>query len=293
MAACGAWSADDAPAAQVRHRFACTDYSGGKAFIVSTDGSVEWEYPAEHCNDLQVLPNGNLLFNTGHGVVEVTPAREVVFRYESASAIYACQRLPDGNTFVGECNSGRLLEIAPDGRIVKEVRILPAGQKGGPAYMRNARRLGNGHYLVAHYGADVVREYDANGALVRELPAPGGPHSVERLANGNTLISTADHPGGPRLIEVDPAGRPVWEVLPGDLPGVTLRFLAGFQRLPNGNTVVANWLGHGHLGERPQVVEITPDKHVAWVFSAPDRIKSISNIRILDTTTPATEALPH
>jgi hypothetical protein len=40
----------------------------------------------------------------------------------------------------------------PAGRIVRQVRLLPEGKDGGSAYMRNARRLANGNYLVAHYG---------------------------------------------------------------------------------------------------------------------------------------------
>jgi rhamnogalacturonyl hydrolase YesR len=266
----------------IQHRFACTDYTQGKVFIFSAAGEVEWEYPAEHANDLSVLPNGNLLFNTGHGVKEVTREKKVVFDYESPSAIYACQRLPDGNTFIGECDSGRLLEVSPAGAIVKEVRLLPAGQSGGPAYMRNARRLDNGHYLVAHYGADVVREYDRTGKVVLEIPAPGGPHSVERLADGHTLISCGDHPGGPRLFETDAAGKIIWELDAGDLPGVALKFIAGFQRLPNGNTLLANWLGHGNFGLVPQLIEVTPDKRVAWIFAGQPTVKTISNVRLLD-----------
>jgi hypothetical protein len=266
----------------IQHRFACTDYTQGKVFIVSLAGAVEWEYPAEHCNDLSVLPNGNLLFNTGHGVREVTRDKKVVFNYESTSAIYACQRLSNGNTFVGECNSGRLLELSPTGAIVKEVRLLSLGHDGGSAYMRNARRLENGHYLVAHYGTDVVREYDETGHVVLEIPAAGGPHSVERLANGHTLISCGDHPGGPRLIETDATGKTVWEVKEGDLPGVSLKFVAGFQRLRNGNTIIANWLGHGHVGEAPQLIEFTVNKCVVWTYANPSSMKTISNIRLLD-----------
>ena len=54
------------------HHFACTDYSGKKVFIVNTKGQVEWKYETGSCNDLWVLPNSNLLFNTGTGVQEVT-----------------------------------------------------------------------------------------------------------------------------------------------------------------------------------------------------------------------------
>jgi hypothetical protein len=251
-----------AMSAYKNHPFVCTDYTQGKVFIISDKGNIEWEYPAPDCNDVWVLPNGNLLFNTGHGVKEVTRDKKVVFSYESVSEIYACQRLKNGNTFIGECSSGRLLEVSPEGVIVSELNLLPAGKTGGHAYMRNARKLSDGNYLVAHYGEDVVREYNSTGTLVKEISAPGGPHSVIRLPNGNTLIACADHPGGPQIIETDPTGKIVWQVTANELPGISIKFATGLQRLPNGNTVFTNWLGHNHFGETPQIVEITPEKKV-------------------------------
>lgn len=264
------------------HRFACTDYTQGKVLIVAADGKIEWEYQTTGCNDLWVLPSGNLLFNTGRGVKEVTRAKQVVFDYQSKSEIYACQRLTNGNTFIGECNSGRLLEVERSGRIAKEVRLLPEGKDGGHLYMRNARRLATGHYLVTHYGEQVVREYDADGKVVREIPAAGGPHSAARLPNGNTVITCGDLPGGARVFEVDAAGRTVWQVQGDDLPGIRLKFVAGYHRLPNGNTVICNWLGHGQLGQAPHLVEITPDKRVAWTFSDHQTMKTISSVQVLD-----------
>ncbi len=265
------------------HRFACTDYTQGKVFVVDAAGKVEWSYDAPHANDIWVLPNGNLLFNTGHGVKEVKRDRTVVFSYESTSEIYACQRLPNGNTFIGECNAGRLLEVNPAGRIVRQVRLLPEGQDGGSAYMRNARRLANGNYLVAHYGLQVVREYDPEGKVVWQVAAPGGPHSVVRLANGNTLIASADRDGAPaRVFEVTPDGRTVWEVRGDELPGISLKFMAGLHRLPNGNTVMSNWLGHGQFGKAPQLIEVTPDKRVVWTFADPKTMQTISSVQVLD-----------
>lgn len=266
----------------ISHEFACTDYTQGKVFIVSDKGMVEWEYPAPDCNDVWILPNGNLLFNTGHGVKEVTRDKEVIFNYESKSAIYACQRLSNGNTFIGECNAGRLLEVSPNGAILKEIKLLPEGKDGGHAYMRNARKLDNGNYLVAHYGEDLVREYTADGHLMREISAPGGPHSVIRLPNGNTLIACADHKGGPQVIEVDPSGKIVWQILADELPGISLKFMTGLQRLPNGNTVMTNWLGHANFGKAPHIIEVTRDKKVVWTYSDYVTMQTISSIQLLD-----------
>lgn len=272
--------ADAAPA--VAHAFACTDYTQGKVLVISRDGRVEWEYPAANCNDLSVLPNGNLLFNTGHGAKEVTREKKVVFEYKTQSEVFACQRLSDGNTFVGECNSGRLLVLNPKAEVVREVRLLPEGKNGGHAYMRNARVLANGHFLVAHYGAQVVKEYDADGKLLREIPATGGPHTALRLANGNTLISCGDQPGGSRVFEVDPQGQTVWQAQGDEVPGHSFKFIAGVQRLPNGNTVICNWLGHGQFGKSPHLVELTPAKKPVWSFADHKALRTVSHVVLLD-----------
>lgn len=261
--------------------FACADYTAGKVFVIAADGRIAWQSPAPNCNDLWVLPNGNLLFTTGHGVKEVTRDGKTVFEYTSRSEIYACQRLENGNTFVGECNAGRLLELAPDGTMVKEVRLLPEGKDGGHAYMRNARRLPDGHYLVTHYGESVVREYDAGGRKVWEVKAPGGPHSVARLPDGNTLVSTGDRAGPPTLLEFDRAGKLVWSLTNNDLPGKPLRFCTGFHRLPNGNTVLSNWLGHGQFGKAPHLLEVTREKNVVWSWENHKDLRTVSSVVVL------------
>ena len=115
------------------------------------------------------------------------------------------------------------------------------------------------------------------------MKAAGGPHSAVRLKNGNTLIACADNnklPG--RVFEVDKAGQTVWEVKGEELPGVSLKFMAGLERLDNGNTVLCNWLGHGALGTTADIVEVTPDKKVVWRFFDHVTMKTVSSIYLLD-----------
>ena len=75
------------------------------------------------CNDLWVLPSGNLLFNTGDGVMEVRRDKKVAFSFESKSEIYACQRLANGNTLIGECNAGRLIESTFSRQVVFQLAV--------------------------------------------------------------------------------------------------------------------------------------------------------------------------
>ena len=245
--------AQTVPDNRTKHLFACTDYTQGIVCIISDEGKLLWQYPAENCNDLWVLPNGNLLFNTGKGVKEVTRDKKVVFEYESKSEIYACQRLANGNTFVGECNSGQLLEINPAGQVVKRIRLLPDSVDGGHGFMRNARKLDNGNYLVAHYDLDKVCEYNSEGHRVWEISVTGGPHSVIRLPNGNTLIACSDHNGEPRIVEMDKSGTVSWQITKNELPGIELFFMTGMEILPDGNLVFTNWLGHNNSARHPML----------------------------------------
>lgn len=83
------------------------------------------------------------------------------------------------------------------------------------------------------------------------------PCDVERLANGNTLITDAgDELGlGSEVIEVDPAGHLVWCF------GDGLAFAHSAKRLDNGNTLIADTTNN-------RVIEVTPAKEV--VFTTDD-----------------------
>ncbi len=271
-------SADDT-AFMKGKRFAVGDYTSGKVCVVEADGSVSWEQKAPNCNDLWIQPGGSILFSTGRGVKEVAKDGTVKFEYKSAAEIYAVQRLANGNTFVGECSSGRLLELAPDGKVVKELALLPADKPGGHAYFRNARVLKNGNYLVAHYGGRYVAEYAPDGTVAWTVKTPGGPHSVTRLASGNTLIACGDN-GTPCLIEVTPDGKTVWELSNRDLPDQPLKFLTGFQKLPNGNVLISNWVGHGKFGTAPHLLEVTPEKKVVWTFADHTTFKTVATVQV-------------
>ena len=167
--------------------------------------------------------------------------------------------------------------------------MVPAGTNGGHGFIRNARKLQNGNYLVAFYAGKKVREFDAAGTVVWECPVPAGVHSCIRLPNGNTLIASADMAKPAGIFEVDKAGKTVWSVTDGELPGISLKFLAGLQRLPNGNTVFTNWLGHGQLGKSAQIVEVTPDKKVLWAYYNHETIKTVASVQLLDVPGDATQ----
>jgi hypothetical protein len=273
-----------------KHGLICASFSG-KIYRLDAAGEVLWEYktPAAQCGDMAVLESGNILFVCGKAVYEMTPEREIVFQFTSKNGLFGCQRLPDGTTFVCESASGRLILVNPQGHIVRETTILDqCPKKGAPNhYLRNARVLENGHFLVAHYSGKKVCEYTGAGEPVFEIPVPGGAYSANRLANGNTLISVADKAKDAKLIEVDSSGKIVWEFSNRDIKderfGVDpLRFMTGLQRLPDGTTIAVQWLGHGHLGKFPYIFEITPDKRVVRALRIPGDPGTLTAVQVVD-----------
>ena len=264
-------------------KFVCTDYSGGRVLIYDRD-SLVWEHEAPLSNDVWPLDNGNILFTAGNAVVEMSLAGDTLFHYPSESHIFACQRLKNGNTFIGECESGRMLEVSPEGKIVKEVCILPEGEKGKKSFIRNARRLDNGHYLVAHYGGKKVVEYDEEGKNVWEVPVSGGAHSVIRLPDGNTLVAVADADKNPRIVEFNPRKQIVWQLSNDDFPSERpFKFLTGMQYIPEKNgLLLTNWQGHGTKENHPDMFFITRDKKILHTFGQRDGIETLSSVCVID-----------
>jgi hypothetical protein len=257
----------------------------GKVAIVGTDGKVEWEFDCKYnSHDVHLLPSGNLLLHTGPTtVIEVTPKKEVVWKYEAKAKdgykgrveVHAFQHLPDGNTMVAESGNRRIVEVDREGKIVKEI-ALKVDKPDPHRDTRMVRKLDTGNYLVCHEGDGCVREYDPTGKVVwsyvldlgGRAAAPGhGPeghgtsvYGAIRLANGNTVIAGGNNN---RVLEVNKDGKVVWSIDQKELDGITLAWVTTLHVLPNGNLIVGNC----HAGpDNPQLFEVTREKKVVWRF---------------------------
>jgi HEAT repeat protein len=155
--------------------------------------------------------------------------------------------------------------------------------------------LPNGHRLVTSYSQRFIVEYDLAGKEVwKKDQLPGLPYSVERLDNGDTLVTCSNNQvleyapdgsiawqktfnGTPRdaqrldnghtlvvlystqeIVEVDRDGNQVWR------QGNLTRPMSG-QRLPNGNTLICQSAGQ-------QVVEMDRKGAVVWSQNLPQSV---------------------
>lgn len=268
----------------VKHRIMLSEYGkGGNRLIeVSADGKLVWEHKFPSISVIfDVLPNGNIIYAYGGsptGVQEVTRDHKVVWNYKSSCPqVLGCERLANGNTLVAEQGPCQVVEVDPQGTVVKTIPLTTT-EKHFHRQVRNIHRLANGNILATHEGEGAVREVDPSGRVVWEYPGVADVFEAQRLPNGNTLISCGTQK---RIIEVTPQGKIAWELTAKDVPELNLTWTSSMQRLKNGNLVIGNFL-RGQEGKGAHAFEITRDKKVVWTYADHALIKSLTTIRVLD-----------
>lgn len=145
-----------------------------------------------------------------------------------------------GRTLISIYSKNRVLEVDGQGRILWETRAVRSPW--------TVQGLPNGNRLVVEYGTKSLIEFDTQGKEVwRREGLPGFVSSVQRLANGNTLIAISR----PNLVaEMRPDGSYAWQIQLGGRP-------TDARLLENGRILVA-------LSQQREVVEIDRSGKVLW-----------------------------
>ena len=163
----GALHADE----PIKHSF----FIAGPTFtgIIDEEGREAWDSGRPAARDGYVLPSGNILIAWSDEVREFTRDKKVVFHYRKSAEngeIGTVERLENGKTLITELGpKPRLLEVEADGKtIAVECRLQPETDN---AHMqtRMARKLPGGTYLVPHLLAFKVKEYAADGKVLKEF----------------------------------------------------------------------------------------------------------------------------
>jgi hypothetical protein len=240
-----------------------------KIFLVN-QGKIIWTYstgPGWEYDDVWMLSNGNILFTRMQYIAEVTPQKQVVWRYDApeGTEIHTCQPIGlDKVMFVQNGLPPQLMVVNIKTKRVEVRHDLPAPSLTDPktvhAQFRRARYTAQGTYLVSFLTMNQVIEYDKSFKEIWKYEIPS-PWAAIRLKNGNTLITDEKDI---LTREVNSKKETVWELRPGDLPEA-YRYIntQTATRLANGNTIICS---RGGDGKGPQLVEVTPGKKVVWVL---------------------------
>ena len=173
------------------------------------------------------------------------------------------------------------------GKNVREFTLPTGNPKSTHGHFRHARLTDAGTVLVAHMDMKKVAEYDDTGKQLSAFDAPG-IWSAAKLKNGNVLCTQ-----GKTVREADSTGKTVWEFSQTDCPDYKIAQFQVAVRLPNGNTLMNNWVNQWSTKIDPatapvQAIEVTPDKKIVWALRSwlgETNLGPATTIQILDDTT--------
>jgi hypothetical protein len=196
---------------------------------------VAWKYlDAKVSHDADRLPDGNTLIAFGAfdtmadmQVKEVNPRGEIVWSWRAKDSFdrapyrdisdegwthtNAVTRLPNGNTLISLRNFNFIVEVDPAGKVVRTIGEGLITEQHDPEVQPD------GNILMADLALpNAAIEMTPNGTIVWRYPLldrnTWPVRDVDRLPNGNTLITAAD-----RILEVTPDSEIVWQLRLADV----------------------------------------------------------------------------
>jgi len=277
------------PAGQICHEFFALDNSSrhNVLYVNEFDPSQNWSSTVSGTNlysphSLEIVSNAAgkagraLLLSVENGYVEVDPDNKgaVLVRVAFAEAgtnVSGASRLPDGNTALG--NLANITIVTPAGRKVVDLPLV-----SGTSLRTIRRQTSTGNFLYTLSpttcpGCFSIYEMSPSGAPLwsASLGAGAKGYSGWWRDGGGVYATTGE---SARVVTIDSTGAIIASIIgttatdgAGNTPPVD--FFAGFMRVPNGDFVVANWLGHASgqaLGDVAQLIEYAPNNKVVWTY---------------------------
>ena len=253
-----------------------TDTGHDRMAVFDDDQKLIWSRRTAHSYSAEMVAGDNILVSYRNGVKEITLDGKTVFDYKIPGECFKAIRLEDGTTLAGICakTQGALLQLSPKGELINTITL--AEKNKGHVDFRHFELTSKGTILVGHLGEKMVREYNMEGQVLRELKVPGLCYKGIELKSGN-ILAAYEH----GVQEFDKDGNVVWELKDTDVPEMGLKFTTDIQEEPNGNITLSNWLGHRQHGKGKPFFTVDKNKKVVWSFNDAQVVREAASIRTI------------
>jgi sugar lactone lactonase YvrE len=275
-----------ATAKPIQHEFVVFDEAGHQlVHIDEKDASKNWKLHLDgKCWDIQLAGDNQLLLATptGYHLVDLASGELVeTVKIDGLKDAWSFRRLEDGSAVAiglrGKQSPLFAAEISKNGEVLRKAEVP------GAKNLRFGRVTADGHALTVP--EDELIEWDLDGNIIKRFPLP---QDVVREKGLKAFMALKDSDGcywvaygyGAITVKLSPEG----EVLQKFIGPEGTHFTAGFQRLPNGNLVQANWAGHKPEAavNGKQLVEFNPQGEVVWTYHNPEEFYCPVSVIILD-----------
>jgi hypothetical protein len=272
------------PEGQICHEFIANDNRRHVVnYVNEFDPTKNWTRNVGDVNDnsprtIEIIDNpaaksGKAILvslDKGYGEFDLVDGTRLAF-IQGYSIISGACRLPDGTTALA--NENQIIVVNSTGARVRNIPI-PAG-----ANLRAINRdPATGHYWFSK--DSLVYEVTDQGAQVwrANMGATAKGYAVWWRAGGGAYATTGDPS---TVVEIDAAGSIIKTIGGKGATWPFLDFFSGFVRLPNGNFVVANWLGHiAPAADAPEVVEFNSNNQLVWRWGNQTLAAVITNVYV-------------
>ncbi len=265
------------------HEFIATDNGRNVVnYVNEFDPSKNWTSAkvgttANSPRTIEIVPNCTaksrkaVLVSTNTGFVELDLADGTLLRQQAGFvSVTSANRLPNKSTALGIVSNITNLDASGC-----TVRTIPLPE--GPDLRAINRNPHGGHYWFSK--RENIFEIDKQGDVLWQANmGPGTKGYAVFWRKGGGAYATTGDPA--TVLEIDAAGQVV-STVGGKANFPFLDFFSGFVRLPNGNFVVANWLGHiTPQPDQPHLVELTPDNREVWRWGDQTLARQITSVYV-------------
>jgi hypothetical protein len=250
------------------------------AIVDKASGLVEWRHPldeGDECNDIEVTPDGNVLYAYSRGARLVNRRHETVWDYAAGTdeAIHTATRLDDGSFMIAVCGEpARIVELDRDGRQTKEV-TFPTLIFNVDRQFRQVTKRADGMYLVPLIGKRKIILISPDGDFKGSYYIGHDLFSVKVLANGNLLVSC----GSDNLfMEINPANQRDSTFVTNSVRGASLLYVGEIFPYGDGRKLIANSNMYSEDKSNPLLIEIDENDEVRWALPFNREIKNITAV---------------
>jgi hypothetical protein len=240
--------------------------------------------------DIQLVGGDRVAVSVAKGYVELdVKTGEVKKEVTTFDGVESLRRLPSGNTVLGSNSNGGVTLQELDNQDAP----VPGHKVTFTTYsnFRMLRRTPQGTFLIG--AGNKLAEVNWDKQALWEMSfTPAAGHDPNYMYQGlllpdKTIAVTSGYSAS--ILIVDPTTKTVKQTIGGkgqtEAATVVPNFYAGYQILPNGHFVVANWEGHGgqNGGTGIQVLEYDSTGLLVWKWKqTASLVSSIHHVIVLD-----------
>jgi hypothetical protein len=251
------------------------------AIVDKTSGAIEWKHPleeGEECNDIEVTPDGHILFAYSKGAKLINRNHELIWDYKAGEKeeIHTATRLKDGGYMLAVCGEpARIVELDKDGKETLEIPFHTVIFDIHNQF-RQVAKTDDGLYLVPLIEKRKILQISPEGRYRGSVYIGYDVFSVKPLENKDMLVSCGRDG---RFIKINPARQQADStVVTNSVKGASLLYVGELFLYENGNKLIANSNMYSDDKSQPLLIEIDENNEVIWSLPFNKEIKNITAV---------------